>query len=90
MTLKTILMDWQSLYMTEEKKVVEIHKNNTGMLSICKCAKDKDNRSDREDIIECQKSCEYWPPEVRKRFKDGFCWHYRPPMKHCDYLEENK
>jgi hypothetical protein len=70
--------------------MAEIHKNNTGMLSICKCVKDKDNRRDRNEIIDCQKTCEYWPAESHKRFRDGFCWHYRPPMKHCDKLEEKK
>ena len=65
----------------------EIYKNNTGLLSVCKCAKNKDLRRDREEIIACQKSCEYWPTEPHKQFADGFCWHFRPPTFHCDRVE---
>lgn len=65
--------------------MAENHRNNTGLLSICKCAKDKDVRKDREEIIECQKKCEKWPTEKHKQFRDGYCWHFRPQTTHCDY-----
>jgi len=65
--------------------VAEDYQNKTGLLSTCDCAKNKDNKKDRQEIITCQKTCEKWPLEAHKQFKDGFCWHYRTPTKHCDY-----
>jgi hypothetical protein len=57
-------------------------------LTICPYHIDDYTPGSRDTIKKGQKKCEKYPEP--NYFLDGYCYHYRPPTGHCDFMKKEE
>jgi hypothetical protein len=57
-------------------------------LKICPHHSEYNSKESRNKVKTEQKKCPDYPKP--SFFLDGYCYHYRPPTGHCDFLKKEK